>query len=91
MAFFIVINLLAVLSTAVYLVHWTGVINVRLNEIEQRHAEHLERVLESIPSCKFYPQELPTIKEVHKVVETSTAAEFMSSQYKRVNDKYKSQ
>lgn len=41
------------------------------------------------PQCKFYPQEMPTVKEIHKVVEQTTQKQFMGDQYERVREKYK--
>jgi hypothetical protein len=44
------------------------------------------RINDDRKECKFYKQEMPTVKEIHKVVPTSS--EFMSDQYKRVAKKY---
>lgn len=41
-----------------------------------------------MPQCKFYPQEMPTVKEIHKVVEQTTQKQFMGDQYERVREKY---
>ena len=51
----------------------------------------LKTAIEAIepPSkCKFYPQEMPTVKEVHKIVEKTTQQEFMGQQYERIRMKH---
>lgn len=38
--------------------------------------------------CDFYAQELPTIKEIHKIVEETTQSQFVGDQFERVRKKY---
>ena len=62
-----------------------------IRELGRLHAEVAEvkkLSAREFPQCNFYPQEMPTIKEIHKVVEKTTQQEFMAQQYKRVAEKY---
>lgn len=53
--------------------------------------ETLRQVNErEMPQCKFYPQEMPTVKEIHKIVEETSQREFMGNQYDRVRKEYNS-
>lgn len=66
----------------------------QLGLLHQQYSEINEIVREvnekEVPSCKFYPQEMPTVKEIHKVVEETSQREFMNKQYERVRKEYNS-
>lgn len=53
--------------------------------------EEIKTAIEAIeppPKCKFYPQDMPTVKEIHKIVEKTTQQEFMGQQYERIRMKH---
>ena len=77
-----IIQLLAVIPLAVLLVRALGNLHSELSECldEVRSIE--------TTSCNFYPQELPTVKEIHQIVEKVDKEDFIKGQHERVRLKY---
>lgn len=59
-----------------------------LGKLHREIGEVRELASKEPPPCNFYPQEMPTIKEIHKVVEKTTQKQFMEDQAERVRLKY---
>ena len=76
------IQMLAVIPLAVLLVRALGNLHSELADI-------VEEVRSIEPTkCNFYPQELPTIKEIHQIVEKVDKDDYIRGQHERVRLKY---
>lgn len=76
------IQLLAVVPLAVLLVRALGNLHSELSDVIEE-----VRSIETT-KCNFYPQELPTIKEIHQIVEKVDKNDFVRGQHERVRLKY---
>lgn len=76
------IQLLAVIPLAVLLVRAIGNLHSELADI----IEEVKSI--ETTKCNFYPQEMPTIKEIHQVVEKVDKNDFIKGQHERVRLKY---